>query len=78
MDDPSLPWCKAIPGKPEFQALAPMRLKVQGQGGLTLGGRSANLLRSHGDIAQLGERLDGIEKVRGSSPLISMNVAAAG
>ena len=26
---------------------------------------------SHGGIAQLGERLDGIEKVRGSSPLTS-------
>ncbi len=31
---------------------------------------------SHGDIAQLGERLDGIEKVRGSSPLISIKQVA--
>ena len=29
-----------------------------------------------GDIAQLGERLDGIEKVRGSSPLVSISLTA--
>ena len=37
---------------------------------LTRGGGSA-IFEATGDIAQLGERLDGIEKVRGSSPLIS-------
>ena len=37
--------------------------------------RSAILHLSDGGIAQLGERLDGIEKVRGSSPLTSIQQA---
>ena len=38
---------------------------------LTSRGEGCRLGFYHGGIAQLGERLDGIEKVRGSSPLTS-------
>ena len=34
-------------------------------------------IRCYGDIAQLVERLNGIEKVRGSTPLISTSMKAA-
>ena len=37
---------------------------------LLVDGQRENL---RGDIAQLGERLNGIQEVRGSSPLISTN-----
>ncbi len=32
-----------------------------------------SMLKMHGDIAQLGERLNGIQEVSGSIPLISTN-----
>ena len=31
------------------------------------------ILNTDGDVAQLGERLNGIQEVRGSNPLISTN-----
>jgi PD-(D/E)XK endonuclease len=37
---------------------------------------AATLMRLRGPIAQLGERLDGIQKAAGSSPAGSMNVPA--
>ena len=40
-------------------------------GGLTLGTGSYRRLFTHGVVAQLGERLNGIQEVRGSIPLSS-------
>ena len=51
-----------------------LRKKKKRKGGkifLTIDRRSANILLAHGGIAQLGERLNGIQEVSGSIPLIS-------
>ena len=33
-----------------------------------------SVLHYHGDVAQLGERMNGIHEVRGSIPLVSTNI----
>ena len=47
-------------------------------GGLTLGTGSYRRLFTHGVVAQLGERLNGIQEVSGSIPLISTNKNSRG
>src|SRR6267143_5802725 len=49
-----------------------------GYGRLSAGGRRVYFFESRGAVAQLGERLDRTQEVRGSSPLSSIEPSAVG
>ncbi len=48
-----------------------MKLRVTLDSGVLTSSPLQRILNNDGDVAQLGERLNGIQEVRGSNPLIS-------
>ncbi len=40
---------------------------------IRLSAKDCQILKTFGDVAQLGERMNGIHEVRGSNPLVSTN-----
>ena len=75
IDNPSLLWRLQGFSKQEFKELPQLRSLAENRGRDWLGPRSVpgtlRTIEKYGGLAQLGERLHGMQEVIGSSPLSS-------